>query len=69
MIAFYEKAHLHYHFLRLDGLRCIQAAPASSTESNFQLTIELRDGSRVVRKTLDDTFSFHFGALGDMKLS
>jgi hypothetical protein len=44
------------------------AAPATS-DSGFQLTIELRDGSRVVGKTLEDTVSFHSGALGDMKLS
>jgi hypothetical protein len=44
------------------------AAPATS-DSGYQLTIELRDGSRVVGKTVEDTLSFHSGALGDMKLS
>jgi hypothetical protein len=52
----------------LMGLRHAPAAPATS-ESGFQLTIELRDGSRVVGKSLEDTVSFHSGALGDVKLS
>jgi hypothetical protein len=47
----------------------VQAAPVSADESSFQLTIELRDGSRVVGKTLEDVLSFHSSALGDMKLS
>jgi Concanavalin A-like lectin/glucanases superfamily len=46
-----------------------QAAPAAADESSFQLTIELRDGSRVVGKTVDDAVSLHSGALGDLKLS
>jgi hypothetical protein len=46
-----------------------QAAPAATDESGCQLTIELRDGSRVVGKSLEDTLSFHSAALGDMKLS
>jgi hypothetical protein len=63
--------------LRLIGTLCIitfyfnhvQATPPDTTEASFQLTIELRDGSRVVRKSLADTLSFHSAALGDMKLS
>lgn len=47
----------------------VQAVAADTNESNCQLTIELRDGSRVVGKTLGDTLSFHSAALGDMKLS
>lgn len=47
----------------------IQAAPVDADESGFQLTIELRDGSRVVGKSLEDTLSFHSTSLGDMKLS
>jgi beta-lactamase regulating signal transducer with metallopeptidase domain len=42
---------------------------AAASDSGIQLTIELRDGSRVVGKTVEDTLSFHSGALGDMKLS
>ena len=53
----------------LMGLLCAQAAPTGTSNSGFQLTIELRDGSRVVGKTLEDTLSFHSAALGDMKLS
>jgi hypothetical protein len=47
----------------------VQAAPADTNESSFQLAIELRDGSRVVGKTVDDAVSLHSGALGDLKLS
>jgi hypothetical protein len=47
----------------------VQAAPSDTNESNCQLTIELRDGSRVVGKTLENALSFHSLALGDMKLS
>lgn len=43
-------------------------AAAAADESGFQLTIELRDGSRVVGKSLEDTLSFHSSALGDAKL-
>jgi hypothetical protein len=46
-----------------------QAAPAGTNESGVQLTIELRDGSRVVGKSLEDILSFHSAALGDMKLA
>jgi hypothetical protein len=49
--------------------RCAQAQPAPASQSGFQLTIELRDGSRVVGKSLEDTLSFHSATLGDMKLS
>src|SRR5471032_1643603 len=45
------------------------ADSASTDESGSRLTIELRDGSRVVGKSLDDTLAFHSSALGDMKLS
>ena len=34
-----------------------------------RLTIELRDGSRVAGKGLEDTLSFHSAAMGDLKLS
>jgi hypothetical protein len=46
-----------------------QAAVVSTNEPGVQLTLELRDGSRVVGKSLEDTLSFHSAALGDMKLA
>jgi hypothetical protein len=46
-----------------------QAAPASTDESGFQLTIELRDGLRLIGKGLDDTLNFHSTAMGDLKLT
>ena len=46
----------------------IQAAPGSTNQSGVQLAIELRDGSRVVGKSMEDTLTFHSAALGDMKL-
>ena len=62
--------------LRLFGALCAmvfccnpaQAAPGSTNQSGVQLTIELRDGSRLVGKSLDDTLSFHSATLGDMKI-
>jgi hypothetical protein len=53
----------------LMGLCCAQAQPAATSESGCQLTIELRDGSRVVGKSLEDSLSFHSATLGDMKLA
>ncbi len=47
----------------------IQAAPGSTGASNFQLTIELRDGSRVIGNSLEDTLGFRSAVLGDMKLA
>jgi serine/threonine protein kinase len=40
-----------------------------TNEAGFRLTIELRDGSHVVGKSLDDTLRFHSSSLGDMKFS
>jgi hypothetical protein len=45
-----------------------QAAPVSTNESVFKLTVELRDGSRVVGRSADDKFKFHSTLLGDLKL-
>jgi hypothetical protein len=45
-----------------------QAAAASGNETGVQLSIELRDGSHVVGKSLEDTPGIHSAALGDMKL-
>jgi hypothetical protein len=33
-----------------------------------QLSVELRDGSRVIGETMEDTLSFHSATLGEMKL-
>ena len=46
---------------------CSQAGGASA--SGFQLTIELRDGSRVIGKTPNENLSFHSATLGDLKLA
>jgi hypothetical protein len=43
------------------------AAPAPSGESGPQLTIELRDGSHVVARSLEETVNFHSPAMGDLK--
>jgi beta-lactamase regulating signal transducer with metallopeptidase domain len=45
----------------------VPAEMASRNESGLQLTIELRDGSRLVGKCLEDTLSFHSAVLGDIK--
>ena len=42
-----------------------QAASAATNESAVQLTIELRDGSRVVGKSTDATLAIHSAALGE----
>jgi hypothetical protein len=46
-----------------------QAAPADAAQSPVQLTIELRDGSRVVGKSPGDTLGVHSAAMGDLQLS
>ena len=54
------------------SLFCIQqaqAADVSTNHSGVQLTIELRDGSHVVGKSLEDTLGVHSAALGDVKLA
>ena len=48
---------------------CAQAQPAATNETGIQVTIELRDGSRVVGKSLEETLALHSSALGDMKLA
>jgi len=45
-----------------------QVASASTNASGVQLTIELRDGSHVVGKSVEDTLSFHSATLGEAKL-
>jgi len=54
------------------SLFCIHqahAADLATNESGVQLTVELRDGSHVVGKSVEGALSFHSGALGDMKLA
>jgi hypothetical protein len=46
----------------------MQAAPVSTNETGFKLTVELRDGSRIVGRSADDKFKFHSTLLGDLKL-
>jgi hypothetical protein len=46
-----------------------EAATASTDESDFQLTVELRDGSRVIGKGLGDPLNFHSTAMGDFKMT
>jgi hypothetical protein len=41
---------------------------STSTESVLQVTLELRDGSRIVGKSLDDPLLFHSTVLGNLKL-
>jgi hypothetical protein len=43
------------------------AAPAGA--GTAQLSIELRDGSHIVGKGLDDSLTFHSAAMGDLKLT
>ena len=44
------------------------AITASAARANYQLTIELRDGSRVIGRGLENSLSVHSAILGDMKL-
>jgi hypothetical protein len=41
---------------------------STSTEPVLQVTLELRDGSRIVGKSLDDPLLFHSTVLGNLKL-
>jgi hypothetical protein len=55
-------------------LRSVKVSPpagvnAAAGTGAAQLAIELRDGSHVVGKGLDDTLNFHSAAMGDLKLS
>ena len=53
----------------LMGLPNIQAASTDTDKSGFQLTVELRDGSRVVGQSAEDTLSVHSAAMGNLKLA
>jgi len=48
---------------------CAKTAPMATNGSGFQLTIELRDGSRVIGKTPNENLGFHSATLGDLKLA
>jgi beta-lactamase regulating signal transducer with metallopeptidase domain len=48
---------------RVSTAQAVEAAPAG-----FRLTVELRDGSRVVGKSEADHFQFHSDTLGDLNL-
>jgi len=50
------------------GLRCAQAA-ITDTNPPPRLTVELRDGSRVVGTSVGKYFEFHSALLGDVKLA
>ena len=53
-------------------VRSVKVAPPGKANAGTEparLTIELRDGSRVEGKGLDDTLSFHSAAMGDLKLT
>jgi hypothetical protein len=55
-------------------IRSVKVAPPAGTAAAAatgaaQLAIELRDGSRVIGKGLDDTLTFHSTAMGDLKLA
>jgi hypothetical protein len=44
-------------------------ASGASHQGDLRLTIDLRDGSHLVGKGLDDTLNFHSAAMGDLKLT
>ena len=46
----------------------VQAGPGPTGQSGVQLTIELRDGSRIVGNSGEETLSCHSATLGDLKL-
>ena len=51
------------------ALFCLQTAGAAdSPPAGFRLTVELRDGSRVIGKSQEDHLKFHSEVLGDLKL-
>jgi Concanavalin A-like lectin/glucanases superfamily len=51
------------------GLLFLQSAVAADTNPPPRLTIELRDGSRVVGTSVEKNFNFHSALLGDLKLA
>ena len=59
----------HVLFVLAFCFSCAKTAPMATNESGYQLTIELRDGSRVIGKTPNENLGFHSTTLGDLKLS
>ena len=47
---------------------CATAAPTSTNQTGFRLTVELQDGSRIIGKSGDETFQFRSDVLGELKL-
>src|ERR1700722_4301703 len=49
---------------------CVQAGPAAGKAEpvGYGLTIELKDGSRIIGKSREEHFEFRSESLGDMKL-
>jgi hypothetical protein len=57
--------------LAFAALVCVPAAaaPANAGKStSFRLTVEMRDGSRVIGSSVDDNLQFHSDVLGDLRL-
>ena len=65
--------------LPVKSIRSIKVAPATKrtiasatpavNAADIRLTIELRDGSHLIGKGLDDTLNFHSATMGDLKLT
>ena len=49
--------------------RTTAKTPPAVSATDFRLTIELRDGSHLVGKGLDDALNFHSPTMGDLKLT
>jgi hypothetical protein len=48
---------------------CATAAPTSTNQTGFRLTIELQDGSKIIGKSGDKDFQFRSDMLGEIRLS
>lgn len=55
--------------LLLTGCRSVSAEPPATNQPAPRLTVELRDGSRVIGQSADDSMKFHSALLGDLKLA
>ena len=55
-------------WLSISFLLCSSAVRASDPASSPRLTVELRDGSRVVGTSVEEKLKFHSALLGDLKL-
>lgn len=45
------------------------AEPMDTNQTDFHLIVELRDGSRVIGRSVEKNFKFHSALLGDLKLA